>query len=181
METTLYQHCTNVVQRCFDVVSTLFQRRAPTLYQRCATLKIRRRILFHFQRRINVISTLIHNVETMLIRRWNVGWDLFSRGSINGLFWKLSKEVFLEKSCKPDGVKSFNSVRKILSHRYLSVNLEKFLEKLFHRTPPSNHFSHDVVFFSFADQWGLQPKISSFGVAMVNHGKQFTNHPFNPV
>ena len=39
VETTLYQHCTNVVQRCFDVVSTLFQRRAPTLYQRCVTLK----------------------------------------------------------------------------------------------------------------------------------------------
>ena len=36
-------------------VSTLFQRRKPTLYQRCAPLKIRRRILFHFQRRINVI------------------------------------------------------------------------------------------------------------------------------
>ena len=39
METTLYQHCANVVQRFFDVVSRLFQRRAPTLYQRCATLK----------------------------------------------------------------------------------------------------------------------------------------------
>ena len=52
----------------------LFKRRALTFYQRYATLKIRRRILFHFQRRINVISTLIHNVETTLIRRWNVGW-----------------------------------------------------------------------------------------------------------
>ena len=60
-------------QRCINVVSTLFQRRALTLYQRCATLKIRRRILFHFQRRINVISTLIQNVETTLIRLWNVG------------------------------------------------------------------------------------------------------------
>ena len=55
----------------------LFQRRALTLYQRCATLKIRRRILFHFQRRINVISTLIHNVETKLIRRQNVGWESY--------------------------------------------------------------------------------------------------------
>ena len=62
VETTLKQHRDKVV-------STLFQRRTPTLYQRCATLKIRRRILFHFQRRINVISTLIHNVETMLIQR----------------------------------------------------------------------------------------------------------------
>ena len=49
-----------------NVVSTLFQRRGLTLYQRCATLKIRRRILFHFQRRINIISTFIHNVETTL-------------------------------------------------------------------------------------------------------------------
>ena len=64
----------NVVSTLCNVVSTLFQRRALALYQRCATLKNRRRILFHFQRRINVISTLIHNVETTLIRRWNVGW-----------------------------------------------------------------------------------------------------------
>ena len=74
-------------QRCFNVVSTLFQRRTPTLYQRYATLKIWRRILFHFQRRINVISTLIHNVGTTLIRRWNVGWGritsiLLSLGAI---------------------------------------------------------------------------------------------------
>ena len=42
----------NVVLTLCNVVSTLFQRRALTLCQRCATLKIRRRILFHFQRRI---------------------------------------------------------------------------------------------------------------------------------
>ena len=77
----LKQRCINVVptlckvvSTLCNVVSTLFRRRALTLYQRCATLKIRRRILFHFQRRINVISTLIHNVETMLIRSWIVGW-----------------------------------------------------------------------------------------------------------
>ena len=61
-------------QRCINAVSTLFRRRALTLYQRCAMLKIRRRILFHFQRRINVILTLIHNVETTFIQRLsNVG------------------------------------------------------------------------------------------------------------
>ena len=43
----------------------------------------------------------------------------------------------------------FNSARKRLSHRYFSVNLEKFSGKLFCRTPPRNHFSHDVVFFFF--------------------------------
>ena len=46
----------NVVSTLCNVVSTLFQRRALTFYQRCATLKIWRRILFHFQRQINVIS-----------------------------------------------------------------------------------------------------------------------------
>ena len=60
---------TRLKQRCINVVSTLFQRRALALYQRCATLKIQRQILFHFQRRINVILTLIHKVETTLIRR----------------------------------------------------------------------------------------------------------------
>ena len=69
VDTTLKQRCINVVLTLCNVVSTLFQRRALTLYQRCATLKNRRRILFHFQRRINVISTLIHNVATTLIRR----------------------------------------------------------------------------------------------------------------
>ena len=52
---------------------TLFQCWTPTLCECCATLKTRLWILFYFQRRINVISTAIHNVETTLIRRWNVG------------------------------------------------------------------------------------------------------------
>ena len=66
----------NVASTLCNVVLTLFQRRALTLYQRCATSKICRRILLHFQRRINVIWTLIHNVETTLIRRWNVDLEL---------------------------------------------------------------------------------------------------------
>ena len=60
---------TTLKQRCDKVVSTLFQSQAPTLCQCCATLKTRRRILFHFQSWINVISTLILSVETKLIQR----------------------------------------------------------------------------------------------------------------
>ena len=78
VDARLKQRCINVVPTLCNVVLTLFQRRALTLYDRCAKLKTRRQILFHFQRRINVISTLIHNVETTLIRRLNVGWDTFS-------------------------------------------------------------------------------------------------------
>ena len=63
----------------------MFQRWALALYQRCATLKIQRRILFLFQCRINVISTFIHNAETTLIRRLNVGWV--------GIKWKKVFEV----------------------------------------------------------------------------------------
>ena len=48
-------HCNNVDTTLCNVVSTL--------YQRCATLKIRRRILFYFQRRINVTSTLIKTLK----------------------------------------------------------------------------------------------------------------------
>ena len=69
VDARLKQRCIKVVPTLRNVVSTLFQRRALTLYQLCATLNIRRQILFHFQRRINVISTLIHNFETTLIRR----------------------------------------------------------------------------------------------------------------
>ena len=64
---------------------TLLQREALTLYQHCAMLKIQRPVLFHFRRRINVISTLIHNVENTLIRRWNVGWERYS----NLNFWQI--------------------------------------------------------------------------------------------
>ena len=68
----------NVISTLCNIVSTLFQRRTLTLYQRWAILKIQRRILFHFKRQINVVSTLIHNVERTLIRRRIVGW-FFSR------------------------------------------------------------------------------------------------------
>ena len=58
----LIRSCINVAQRFFEVNSTLynvsltlFQRRDPTLFQRLGTLKNQRRILFHFQRRINGI------------------------------------------------------------------------------------------------------------------------------
>ena len=61
------------------IARTVIIIRTPTLYQPCATLKIRRQILFHFQHRINVISTLIHNIETTLIQRWNVGWEIYAR------------------------------------------------------------------------------------------------------
>ena len=44
----------------------LFQRQTLTLYQRCTTFKIRGRILLHFQRQINVTSTLIRNVKKTL-------------------------------------------------------------------------------------------------------------------
>ena len=66
----------NIVSTLWNVVSTLFQCRALTLYQRCATLKIQRRILFRFQRRINVISMLIHNVQNNVdptMKCW-LGW-----------------------------------------------------------------------------------------------------------
>ena len=63
---------------------TLFQCWTPTLYQCCATLKIRLTILFHFQWRINIISTAIPNVETTLIRHWNIGWVVSMKKLILG-------------------------------------------------------------------------------------------------
>ena len=70
----LKQRCINVVPTLCHVVLTLFRRCFNVGHWRCKTLKIRCQILFHFQRRIKVISTMIHNVETTLIRRWSVGW-----------------------------------------------------------------------------------------------------------
>ena len=81
VEATLKQRWNDVVQYWKTVSSmlrnidlTFFHCWTPTLYHCCATLKIRFRILFHFHRRINVVSTVIQNLETTLIRRWNDGW-----------------------------------------------------------------------------------------------------------
>ena len=80
----LIQRWYNLVSTLRNVVSTLLQRFA-TLFRRyfnvglrhCATLcNIEKPTLFHFQSWINVISTLIHNVETTLVRRWNLCWEL---------------------------------------------------------------------------------------------------------
>ena len=75
-----YQRWNDIAQRwkmvtltLHKVDLTLFKRWTPTMYQCCATLKIRFRILFHFPPRINVIWTVIYNVAKTLIRRWNVG------------------------------------------------------------------------------------------------------------
>ena len=59
-----------------------------TLKQRWS---VRRLILFHFQCRIKVVSTLIHNVKTTLIWRWNVGWDLYKNGEAISSFKMLCK------------------------------------------------------------------------------------------
>ena len=79
VESRLKQRWNDIVQSCKMVALTLcyadltlFQRWTQTLYQCCATLKIQFWILFHFQRRINVIWMAIHNVEKTLSGRWNV-------------------------------------------------------------------------------------------------------------
>ena len=88
VKATLKQHWYNVIstlkQRWNDIEQrwktvaltlcnvdlTLFQRCTPTLYQCCATLKIRFRILFHFQRRLfERWSTMSKNVDPTL-RCW---------------------------------------------------------------------------------------------------------------
>ena len=56
------QHLNHVEKPLYQIRATLYQRRTPTLYQRCTMLKIWGRI---------------HNVKTMLIRHWDVGWGFF--------------------------------------------------------------------------------------------------------
>ena len=63
-----------VLLRLFDVVLTLFHCRTTPLYQGCTMLKVRRQILFHFQRRIRVISTLIHKVQARFIIVFDWDW-----------------------------------------------------------------------------------------------------------
>ena len=68
LETTLW----NIGKRVHSGCVT-FQCWTTTLHQCCVTLKTRFWILFHFLGQINVIWTVIYNVDATLIRRWNVG------------------------------------------------------------------------------------------------------------
>ena len=85
VEATLKQHWYNVVSPLWNVALMLLQGQALNLNQHCATLKIRRRILFYFQRQINVITTLIStlfqrwsNVDSTL-NCWLGGYPIYSR------------------------------------------------------------------------------------------------------
>ena len=79
--------CSVVLTLC-NIASTLFPNQAWTLYQCCATLEIRRWILFHFQHRINVISTLI----------WH--WNL--TGLIQSIFENAFYFIFIYKAISND-------------------------------------------------------------------------------
>ena len=68
-----YQRWKMVASTMSNIDLTLFKLWTPIQYRYCATLKVQPRTLFHFQCRINVISTVIHNAETPVIRCWNGG------------------------------------------------------------------------------------------------------------
>ena len=81
------------------------------MYPRCATLKIRRRILFHFQ---------YFNVETTLIRRSNIGWVhqcwFINKSSRSQMFCKmdvLENRCFSRESTS-GGVSFFNEIVVLL-------------------------------------------------------------------
>ena len=71
------------------------------------------------------------------------------------------------------------------SHRYFYVNFEKLLGKLFYRTPPSNHFSHDAVFsflqisevcslksIHLMEQWKIRGRNSQARSILCSYGNQ---------
>ena len=74
---------------------------------------------------------------------------LFCRGSFNGWFWNTSAGSLFNKVASLVTWKHLTVLLQGLLHRYFSVNFEKFLWKRFCRKLPSNHISHDVVWFSF--------------------------------
>ena len=96
--------CSVVLTLC-NIASTLFPNQAWTLYQCCATLEIRRWILFHFQHRINVISTLI--------------WHRNLTGLIQSIFENAFYFIFIYKAISNDArfkwLKILNEKRNQLS------------------------------------------------------------------
>ena len=67
--------------------ATLLQHRKPTLYLRCATQKIRHGILYLFQSRIIVTSTMIHNSPSRKIKGYAPGCDVEMWGNVSNLLF----------------------------------------------------------------------------------------------
>ena len=82
-------------------------------------------------------------------------------------------------------MKTFNSFRTKLPHRYFSVNFEKFLGNVFCRTSPGNHLLHDVVFsllhisevcslkwIHLVEQWQIRERKSQARSILCSYGNQ---------
>ena len=76
------------------------------------------------------------NTGAFLRTLWIIQEHLFSRAPTNSWLWNTSEGSFFNKAASVTAWRLLTSVRKRLPHSYFSVNFEKFLGKLFYRTPP---------------------------------------------
>ena len=88
------------------------------------------------------------NTGVFLWSLWIIQKHLFCRGSMNGWFWNTSAEWLFDKVASLTAWRHLTVLDR-LWHRYFSVNFVKFSGKLFCRKIPSNHVSHEVIFFPF--------------------------------
>ena len=125
VDARLKQRCINVVttlcnvaSTLCNVVSTLSQHQALTLYQRCAMLKIRRRILFHFQHYFNVD----HKVETTFDRTLKCWLGKIKTDPITGSFIAILVKVwyFTKKYCNLK-LKTY-SVTNLVTDSFTAIN-----------------------------------------------------------
>ena len=158
-DTTLYQCCARLFRRCFNV-------RHWRWINFVATLKIRRRILLHFQRQINIISTLIHNVETTLIRRWNVGWN-----TIRYLLRLLLKTLWLAFGCP--GKESHTIVDLTNCLRLYKEGSSYYIMKMYYYLRNAvlssnwNFFITDFLNLEFLPLWGISFRFEKGTLTLV--------------
>ena len=69
------QRWKTITLRYSNFDSTFFQRQTLSFYQRCTKLKIRRQILFHFQRRIKSWSPFFVYTLLNIAREANTEWQ----------------------------------------------------------------------------------------------------------
>ena len=125
-------------------------KKAPTQVFSCEICKLFKNNYFEEHLWTSASKLYLKRVSNTVVFLWILGNSqehLFCRGPMNGWFWNTSAGSLFNKVAS---LTAWRYLTVLTFDRYLSLNFVKFLGKLFCRKIPSNHVSHDVIFFPFS-------------------------------
>ena len=126
-------------------------KKAPTQVFSCEICKLFKNNYFEEHLWTSASKLYLKRDSNTVVFLWILGISqehLFCRGSMNGCFWNTSAGSLFNKVASLTAWRHLTVLER-LWHRYFSVNFVKYLGKRFCKKIPSNHVSHNVIFFPF--------------------------------